>query len=75
MAGEPVCDGLTRTTLELRCTNYSTVFKKTFDERGRSTFYGEGEMVKLDSACPNKVRQAMVQRPETVSIRKFKKRY
>ena len=51
------------------------VFKKTFEERGRSTFYSEGEMVKLDSACPNKSGSQWFSVQKQHSIRKFKKRY
>ena len=39
----PVCDGLTRTTLELKCTDWGMDFKKTFEERGRSAFYMMGK--------------------------------
>jgi hypothetical protein len=66
---------LTRTTLELKCTNCGTVFKKTFEERGRSTFYGDGEMVKLENACPNKCKNQWFTIQKQHSIRKFKKRY
>jgi len=66
---------LTRTTLDLRCTNCGTVFKKTFEERGRSAFYSEGEMVKLDNVCPNKCGSQLFSVQKQHSIRKFKKSY
>ena len=66
---------MTRTTLELKCANCGTVFKKTFEERGQSTFHGEGETVKLENACPNKCENLWFSVQKQHSIRKFKKQY
>src|SRR5881296_1197876 len=64
---KPVCDGLTRTTLELKCTNCGTVFKKTFEGRGRSTFYSDGEMVKLQHVLTSAAANGSVSRKSTAS--------
>ena len=66
---------MTKTTLELKCTNCGTVFRKTLDERGRNAIYSEGEMVKLEDACPNKCKNEWFSIQKAHSIRKFKKRY
>ncbi len=61
--------------MELKCANCGTVFKKTFEERGRSASYNEGEMVKLENACPNKCENQWFSVQKQHSIRRFKKRY
>jgi len=66
---------LARTTLDLKCTNCGLSFKKTFEERRRTLAYNQGEMVKLDNACPNKCGSQWFSVQEQHSIRKFKRHY
>ena len=66
---------MARTTLELKCTSCGIGFKKTFEERRRTTYYNEGEMVKLDYACPNKCGGEWFSVQKQHSIRKFKRHY
>jgi len=63
---------MARTTLDLKCLKCGFSFKKTFEERRRTTHYNQGEMLKLSNACPNKCGGEWFNIQEQHSIRKFK---
>ncbi len=60
--------------LELRCVKCKVGFKKTIEERRRTTNYNEGEMVRLLNECPNKCGGEWFAIEKLHPIRKFKKR-
>jgi hypothetical protein len=66
---------LARMTLELKCVSCQVSFEKTFEERRPTAVYDQGELLKLDNACPNKCGGQWFSVEKQHSIRKFKRHY
>ncbi len=66
---------LARIVLDLRCVKCQVKFKQSLEEKRRTMTYTEGEMLRLQDACPDKCGGEWFALEKLHSIRKFKKHY